>query len=316
MKLSVADIRIVLEDFASSPENFISDLNKVVARYYDEGVFKSLARKIVYDNGTSTGIINLPRRCEALLGISCENGNPLPVYGQFHEWKELSIGYVEPDEMSMVGVIDMGPGFPTTVDIATEGTIRIQILSSSDANKKVRLFGTGIVNGTAKSRVFDSSGNDGLLLTTANPTADTTQTFDTLTDVQLPSNMVGRMRIYVVNSGTATLLSEYEPGEIRPSYRRYKTGVTQNDAIIAFCKLKFVPYRSDNDMVDLAHLGALQYGFQALTKEIASDFEEAATIWALGVQLLQKQLKSFRGAAKPRFPFLGKENLSAPSIVS
>jgi hypothetical protein len=318
-KMSISDLSDQLSGLTPGGMTFIQAVSQVMARYYDAGIFKDLVARVVVSAGTSTGFITLPPQYECVLGIQCQNGQPLPVYGQFHEWQELGIGFIQPDEMTMAGVLDMGDGFITNTDIATEGTLRFKIYNAGDAAKTVRLFGVGTVNGLTNQVIYDSSGVLGLSLTTANPTADTTQTFSSLSPpfggIQLPSNMVGMSELYVVNGATATLLARYEPGETRPARRRYKLGVVETDNILALCKLRFRPYRNNTDFVVPANVGALMAGLQALTKERALQYEEAYKIWPVGIDLLQTQLKSFRGSNKPRLPFLGKELMTGPTTV-
>lgn len=313
-KLTVSDMSTQLSGFTPGGYSFLQALNQVHERFFLMGLFKGMVAKVVFANGTSTGIITLPRRYESLMGIALENSYPVPVYGAFHEWKELSFGYIEPNQMTMSGVIDMQDGYPTTVDIVTEGVLRVTILDAGDAGETIRLFGTGTVNSVAGSVIFDSSGNEGINLTTVNPTADTTQTFASVTGVQIPSTVTGRVRLSVVNSGTPTQLAEYEPGETRPAYRRYKTGVIDTN-IIGFCKLRFVPYVANTDFVLVPNLGATKCGLQALQKEDALAIGEANKFWAQAQVLLQQQLKSFRGSAKPNSPLVDLALSSAPPIV-
>lgn len=318
--MSIADLETQIGGLTPGGMTFMQATSQVMARYYDMGIFKDVLAKVVMTGGSPNGYKTLPPQYESLLGIMCENGYPMPVYGQVHEWQELGIGFVEPNEMNIAGVLDMGDGFIVDTDIATEGVLRFKIYNALDAAKTVRLFGLGTVSGMTKQVVYDSTGVLGINLTTANPTADTTQTFSDLSPpfggIQLPSNMLGMSELYVVNSGVATLLARYEPGETRPARRRYKLGVvetTQN--ILGLCKLRFRPYRNSTDPVIPTNLGALMTGHQALTKERALQYEEAAGIWEYGRALWNAQLKSFRGVNKPRFPILGKENATAPPSV-
>lgn len=318
-RMTVADVQEQVGNLQPNVLSFRQALNQVMSRYYDMGVFKGMARKVVFANGSSTGVITLGHRWQSLLGISMENGRPLPVYGQFHEWMELGNGYIEPDELTMVGVIDMGDGWVTSVDIATEGTLRWKIYSSDDAGKKIRLFGLGTVDGEEDQEVYED-GALGLEITTAYPTVDTTQTFSDLGPpyggVQIPANMVGTSELYVVNSGTATLLARYEAGETRPSYRRYKTGVVDDTPILCFCKARFNPYRNDTDFVEPCCIGAIVAGMQGLQKERAMEFDEASKLWTYGQRLWNVQLRQFMGSAKPRFPILGRELMTGPTTVN
>jgi hypothetical protein len=309
-KMTVADLSEILADYVPPSFTFLQALNQVQGRFYDAGYYKDMTAKVVFDNGTSTGIISLPRRYGSLLGVSTERGAPLPIYGQYNQWKELSVGYYHPNEYTDAGVTDMGDGYPITTDITTEGVLRWTIASAGDATKSIRLFGT-----SGGNVIFNSSGEEGITLNTANPTADTTQTFDNVTGVQIPDTMVGRSTLSVVNGGVATTLATYEPGETRPSYRRYKTGVIETD-IIGYCSLRFIPYRDDTDWVVPANVGAIKTGFQALVKEDAMNYDEAAKLWGYAIRLLNLQLKAFRGAAKPSLPSIGRpELMSSPRSV-
>lgn len=318
-RMTVADLQTILADYVPAGYTFLQALNQVNARYHQAGCYKNMAARVVFANGTETGLITLPRRYLSLLGIQAEHGAPLPTYGEFHEWKELSIGYVAPNEYSNIGIIDQGDGYCTTSDITTEGVLRWTISNVADVGKSIRLMGQGTVNSVADSVIFNSLGEEGITLTTANPTADTTQTFSSLAPpfggVQIPDTMVGRSTLSVVVNGSATTLATYEPGETRPSYRRYKTGVA-DETILAFCKLRFLPYRDDTDWVTPCNVGAIKAGFLALHKEDSMNMVEASQMWAYGIRLLNLELKADRGAAKPAMPLFSRPELgSGPRSV-
>lgn len=313
MKLTAADVYASLSSFVPGGMTFLEALTQVQSRYYDSGIWKDLVAKVVISGGNTSGFVTLDRRYLAFLGVACENGSPLPVYGQHHEWQELGLGFIEPDEMSIDGIIDMGDGFPTTADIATEGTLTIKIYNSSDAGKRIRIHGYGTVNSVTGQRVFDSNGVDGIELTMVDPTAATTQTFSKVVDLQLPSNMLGVCELY----RGSTLLGRYEPGETRPCYRRYKLGTIEStEDVIGICKLRFTPFRNNTDFVVPACIGAIKAGFQALVKEDAMQYGQANEIWAFGERLLSNQLKSFKGSAKPSFGWQGKALMSGPASVN
>ncbi len=309
----IDDLAGILGGYTPAGLTFMDATSQVVSRWYDEGCYKDLAAKVVFTNGTSTGIINLPRRYEALLGIACENSFPLPVYGQFREWQEMSLGWIEPSDMNVAGVIDMGDGWPTTTDIATEGTLRFKIYNTADVGKTIRIQGLGTVNSIPNCVIYNSSGELGVTAVTANSTVDFSQTFSSLAppygSIQIPSTMVGYSQLYVVNSGVATLLATFEPGETRPSYRRYKTGIVDNTDIITFCKLRFLPYRDETDTVLPSSVGALKFGLLALQKEDSLNIDEAEKMWNKSTQLLNRQLKGFRGSQKPAFNVIGSQNM-------
>ncbi len=307
-KLTAQDIENLIGYLTPGQYTFLQALNIVMDRFYSSGVWKDLLARMSFPNGSPDGIINLDYQYASLMGLSLKGGSPMAIYDQTHPWTELSFGWVDPADYTMAGVEDLGDGFPAPVDIETEGTLKLTLLNAGDAGKTARFFGLYDDN---QFQVRDVAGALGVNLTTVSPSATTSQTFSTLKGVQLPS-MLGLCQLYVVNGSTSTLLAEYEPGQTRPSYRRYKTGKNEAE-ILAFCRKRFIPYQNPTDFVEPANIGAIGTGFQAITKELAQQFDEAAKIWAYADILLQKQLQAFRGSAKPTIKTLGKQLASGPS---
>lgn len=307
-KMSVSDLEDLIGYLTPGQCTFLQALNLVMDRFYSKGIWKNLLARMSFPNGSPDGIINLDYRYLSLVGLSLKGGSPVGIYDQTHPWQELGFGWVDPTEYTLSGVEDMGDGFPAPVDIATEGVLKLTVLNAADAGKTVRFDGLYDDNAL---QVRDTTGALGINLTTVNPSALTTQTFSTLTGVQLP-DMVGLCQLYVVNSGIPILLAEYEPGQTRPSYRRYKTGKNDTE-IFAFCRKRFIPYRNSTDQVEPSNVGATSTAFQALTKELAQQYDEAAKIWAYAYNLLDEELKAFRGSAKPIIKTLGKQLSSGPA---
>src|SRR6185295_18156761 len=115
--------------------------------------------------------------------------------------------------------------------------------------------------------VFDAHGM-GINLTTINPSATTTQTFNAVTGIQAPVNadgssaMIGGWTLSSVNGATVTQLSYYYPNEARPSYRRYGFGVTTStstqvpNAVTVLVRKRFIPVYKETDPVPISNLGA------------------------------------------------------------
>lgn len=324
MSLTLGDARRLIGGYTPGGFEFLDAMNQVQQRFYDDGMYDGLAAKLVITGGTSSGFVTPPPWVESLLGFQAEHGQPCPLYGEYHEWQELGIGYIDPSTMTMIGIISMGDGYFVDTDIATEGTLRFKIYDSADAGKTIRIGGLGTVNSITGREIFDSTGQRGIELTTVDPTADTTQTFSDLSPpfgtLQIPEDMKGMSELYVVNSGTATLLGRYNPGDSRPCRMRYKLGVTTQN-LLGFCKLRFIPARSDTDVLRPSNLGAFKLGLMALQKEDSLNFygeNGSLAIWANAKKLLMNQLKSKRGANKPAFPIMGLNRgmIMAPPTVS
>lgn len=313
-KLPVSDIRAVLEDYASSTANFLGELNQVMARYWEMGIFDQMLHRYIYPTGPGDyGIIALPRECLSLVGINF-GGSPNAIYNQVHQFQELGIGYMNPDEYSMRGVIDWGDGHPTSIPISsvssTAGKLRFTIESALDAGKTVRLFGTSDTD--KKERIY-TSGVLGEQLTTVSPFNDTVQSYTDVTGIQIQSGFVGYSQLsYIDSSGTVTQIGEFEPGDTRPNFRWYVTGVS-NSQVQTLCRKRFITLVNETDWVEPANFGAIKMGFQALTQEDAAQQEAAETFWAQGRAMLERQLQSLRGSIQPRMPFKGgKTTLGMP----
>lgn len=313
-KLPVSDIRNVLEDYASSTANFLGELNQVMARYWEMGIFDQMLHRYIFPTGPGEhGILALPRECLSLVGVNF-SGSPASIYNQVHQFQELGIGYMDPDEYSMRGIVDWGDGHPTAIPISslsdTAGKLRFTIDSASDAGKTVRIFGTSDTD--KKDRIY-TNGVLGEVLTTVSPYNDTVQSYTDVTGIQIQSGFVGYSRLsFIAADGTVTQLGEYEPGDTRPSFRWYVTGAS-NSQVQTLCRKRFIPYVNETDWVDPANLGAIKCGFQALAQEDAVQQEQADILWGRGRAMLEKQLQSLRGAIQPRMPFKGgKTTLSCP----
>lgn len=313
-KLPVSDIRAVLEDQASSTTAFLPELNQLMARYWEMGIFDQMLFRYIFPTGPGdSGILALPRQCLALVGINF-GGSPNAVYNQVHQFQELGIGYMDPSEYSMRGVVDWGDGHPTAFPIShlssTAGKLRFTLTNAADAGKTVRLYGTSDTD--KKDRIY-TAGALGEPLTTVYPYNDTVQSYTDVTDLQIQSGFVGYSTLsYIASDGTVTQLAEYEPGDTRPSFRWYVTGVS-NSEVQTFCRKRFIPYVNETDWVEPANFGAIKAGFQALIQEDSIQQEQAEIFWGRGKAMLEKQLQSLRGSIQPRMPFKGgKMTLTSP----
>ncbi len=149
----------------------------------------------------------------------------------------------------------------------------------------------------------------GEVLTTVSPFNDTVQSYTDVTGIQIQSGFVGYSQLsYIASDGTVTQLAEYEPGDTRPSFRWYMTGVS-NSAVQTLCRKRFIPYVNETDPVEPANIGAIKAGFQALTQELATQQSEADTFWGRGRSMLEQQLQSLRGSIQARLPFKGGKTL-------
>lgn len=302
-RLTVADVAPILSQY-SGPD-FISRLNRVIDRYTSSGIWKGIASESLHSMGTDgQGFITLNRHEESILGVAyCSR--PQLVFNQWTSYNPVSLGYVPEDRRGCGDLVDMGDGYVTFADQTGDCTYRLKIADAADAGKQVRLF----AKDTDGRPIHDSNGFEGFTLTTASPSADTTEVGSSLYGLQFPY-MVGYSTLWQVIAGQETQIGTYAPGEMRPCYRRYRTGILdENVAIRLFCRRRFIPLVAPTDWVIPGNIGALQFGLQAITHENAGRIEDSRASWAEGERLLNEDLAALRGSAITTLRIMGNETL-------
>lgn len=294
-RFTVADLRTALYTEVDATDInsalFLPALNEVVEYFTYNGAWKGNTPKVTIP--ASDGFFTLPRWYQSVLALRYQKV-PLPIFTQFYQFSESGPGELV-DTDAFYGVLeDMGDGFCTQSDISTAGTLRVTVGGAGDAAKVLRLFGTD----ASGNVIFDSTGNQGLNITTVNPSADTTQVFATVTGIQAPSNMTLPWTLSVVNSGTPTQIGSYYPGETRPSYKRYMVGQT-DEAIHTICRRRFIPLVAETDWVIPGNLRALRYGLKGLAFEKAGQIAEADAAFSRALGFLNDEAKASRGGARP-----------------
>jgi hypothetical protein len=294
-RLTVADCRTALYTEVDATDInsvlFLPALNEVVERYINSGKWKGATPRVTLPVD-GRNYISLPYWYQSVLVMRYQKV-PRPIFTQFYEFSESGPGEI-PDADNWTGVmVDLGDGFPTQVDIVDAGPLRITITTASDAAKTIRLFGED-ENG---NDIYSSDGSLGINVTTANPTVTTSQTFSKVTGIQAASTIVAQWTLSVINDGTPVLLSTYWPGETRPHYRRYQTGVL-NEAIQLICHRRFVPLRNETDWVIPGNQTALRYGLKALAYEKAGQIDMAQAAFTTGLNYLNQEAKAARGGAR------------------
>lgn len=295
-QLTLAEVRAALykEVDASDPNSpeFLLRLNEVIERLTYSGKWKGA---VMYLNlpVSDTGFVTLPREYLGVLSLRYRK-IPRMVFTQFLPYMEAGPGEVDEAREFPGVLIDLGDGYATQSDIATAGTLRVIIGGAGDAAKTIRLFGED----EDGNPIFDSSGIPGVALTTVNPAADTTVVFSRVTGIQAPTNMTLPWTLSVVNSGTPTQIGSYQPGESRPSYRRYQTGVTR-EPIQTLCQRRPIRVVNATDWVIPGNLSALRYGLQMMAFEFAGQQEQAEASFQGAIRFLNNESRISRAGATP-----------------
>lgn len=294
--LTLAEVRATLykEVDASDPDSpeFLLRLNEGRMRLINSGKWKGSIMKLDIP-ASSTGFITLPRDYLGVLSMTYRR-IPRPVMSQFLPYIEVGPGTLDDTLQFQGSLVDYGDGYATQSDILEAGTLRVTVGGAGDAAKSIRLYGLD-QNGAP---IFDSSGVPGITVTTANPTVDTTQHFSAVTDILAPTNMALPWTLSVVNGGTPTQIGSYQPGESRPRYRRYFTGVT-TDYIRTLCQRRFIPVVNETDWVVPGNISALRYILQMMAFEFAGQQEQANAAFGGALRFLNDEARISRAGAIP-----------------
>lgn len=304
--LSVAVVRALYENLASSAATFVSELNEVTNRLMNSDIFHGCTDEVLFPASAETTLV-LPRQFVSILGYDINNV-PMPTWSTFHQYVEMGLGWMDPDEMNTFGLI-ADTDAPSQLPISGTVTLRVQPSLAVDAGKVIRFFGT---DQNGRPIYTAPTGVEGAALTTAVPFSDTTQQFTHLSMIQCQTDMVGMWTLFQISStGVPTQIGVYYPGDSIPTFRRYKIGLRQTtDVIRCYCRRQWVKVAAETDPVFPGHLPALKMGFKALQLEDASKFgsdntPNADSMWERAFNELDKVLSVRRGSELPSLKLIG-----------
>lgn len=270
-------------------------INELCERFFVSGKWKGMMVETALD--ATEGYVTLPRRCESILGITVRK-MPRTPFGRWYSFLPGGPGEVDLESYSGPDVVvDQGDGFPTYKDSPYASfRVRIKVPNSSDRNDGNYV----IVKGTDADGkpVYNSDGEEGLVINLTAAENTTSQYFSTITSVVKPPTL-GYLTLWAVNSSDAeTEIGEYEPGETNVSYRRYRVSVADDaevPVVNALCKRRYVPVVSENDEVIPGNMGALKLGLISLKYEDTNDLERATEYFTRALSLLNAELREQRG---------------------
>jgi len=262
---------------------------------------------------TQNGCITLPRECETARVVNiC--GAPRELFHKAYEFMEAGPGEFV-SGWAGVDLKDMGDGFPTFFDIPTfdpdcletpEGPYKIFAVSPSaqDLGKLVIVQGptdlwhevrtNGVPGEPLPIAVWDQ-GQEGVLCDL--PTPLTTNTFKSITGIQLPAGRVDYVSLYAVDPATNKMyfLSKYHPDETFPGYHRYKIlgKCCEDDICVTLrCKLRYIPASRADDVLLIQNLDALKFMVIAIREENARNLQEALAYEQKAVFVLDEDLRN------------------------
>jgi hypothetical protein len=273
-----------------------SRINEICERFFVSGRWKGMIIEVDLD--ASQGYVTLPRRCEAVLGITVAKAPRTP-FGRWYSFVPGGPGQLDGSTYTGTDlVLDAGDSHPVFRDPPYESfRLRVKVPSTSDRDTGNYMVLKG--NDADGNSVFGADGSEGLQLNLTAAENTTTQYFSALTGVLKPLTN-GYVTLWAVNaSGAETQIGEYEPGETNVGYRRYmvqRASGSEIPTVRALCKRRFVPVQSEHDDIIPDNMGALKLGLISLKYEDTNDLERSTEYFNKALSLLNAELREQRGS--------------------
>ena len=158
--------------------------------------------------------------------------------------------------------------------------IRFYPKARADIGKVVRVFGVDNNGQILRTRDATGAWYEGQDVTLAAPFGSTSDFVRSVDRILLPSDLTHTLSAYAYNAVDDVLepLGFYEPGDARsPEFVRYTLRIPAAEyrSVRALVKLKFLPVRTDYDLVLIDNEDAIKLMIQSIKAEEAGDREMA-----------------------------------------
>jgi hypothetical protein len=274
--------------------DFTSGLGQVLPRLHDIGLWRDLAYEVSLSG--QYGYVSLPADTDAVLACTINN---FPRMAR-SMWHDIRITGRQATLNSQYGVVDAG-WYPVMLDMCD-----VQGATVAEPVTDNQLL--GLVSGTAVP--FTTSGFLGHIDIRVGPTEVLIQsesgnlTFThsgeftaiteiTYNDVKYPVDLVDSAYpdkvIATVPTGSGVL-----------RFRRFRTSAKAPDTTIHLLVKRGAPSDLTPDtVIHLGNIGAIKHGLLGIIAEDSGDLERAGFHWGMAGKLLDQELASVFGAAKP-----------------
>lgn len=290
--LTVKSIAKVLSAYVRPDEDIVEKLNIVMPRLYAMGMWRDLLFDWTID--TDNAYFTLPENADGLLGAMLED-SPVDIQARWHDYR-IS-GYANDGVAPIFGVVDDG-WHPTKEDLPSLGDTFQVTLKPVSPNTTLPPEGSIEIHYTDTDGDMQVSGFElggEASLSTAADVADVKMIL--FNDFHKPVSIVA------IDQSDS---SEHEIARVRgdgvTSYRRFRF---QNNSAVdrrirLLLKRAWEPVFFQNDVIYLANLNAVKHAILGATAEDNADLERAQYHWTICRQILDEELDSVRGAAKPK----------------
>lgn len=311
----------------------LAQMNLAQEELCQEGEFPGVVDrwKIVSDG---SGTLVLPAHLDRLMQITL-GGKPAEIKSPWFSFVEWGPGIQDDarfqncetsfwrnwcgaDNILEIGEKPVKRDLPDVLDQSLVGPwiLRVYADPSSNENPGAYLLaqGTDVSGNVIRTAVNNGSGleyinGERIAISSGSGFAESTQSFATISAVTKPvTNSAVSLRAY---NGTVEFeLSNYQYNETTPSYHHYYSPwlhrIQDRDpccrTVIARCRRRFVPIRSDSDVLMISNLPALRNMVRAIWKRDADNIESYSALKTTAVDILNKEAMGYRG--KVRTPAL------------
>lgn len=184
-------------------------------------------------------------------------------------------------------------------------TIRTFISNLSDVGKTVTFCGIDQNGQIVRTERTDGTWQDGVVVALANPMVETPMQFQRVTRV-VKSETSGYINCYQYNVAQGFLLdlAQYQPSETNPEYiitritgRRgnfggignFSMGSNGKSGVIALVKMNFVPFKYDDDPVQIDNEDSIRDMVLSIRRKEAGDLAGAAGYESSAIHELNRQ---------------------------
>lgn len=261
----------------------------------------------------SGGFITLPRQI-ATIEAAAVCHRPVPVHDSWFEFVASGAG-IRGEKSCWEEANFMG-SFPVFADIQnTTSKAQLQCDVAADAGALVLVLGYDQNANWIRTQQNGMWADGELIALAQSPGTMSQNYFSVVSAVQFPQVMQGQSWLYAAeqNSGTKTLIGNYQYDETRPSYRRYFFPSVQSDIqnapagktvkVDIMAKLEYYPAINPSDYLVIQNLPALKDMMMAIRNaEDAPDSAAAAQEIAAGLasakHILDMELDHYLGSGR------------------
>tara|TARA_Y100001963_G_scaffold160123_1_gene268025 strand:+ start:204 stop:1217 length:1014 start_codon:yes stop_codon:yes gene_type:complete len=313
MKLLLKDVKAdcaKVLSMSSTDSRVVDYINEAQERLLYKG--KWPGTYIRYAVTQSNGAITWPRQLETIESVAV-GGASGKVRDGWYEFLESGPGLRDKDDGDSLTLIDRGTA-PCFSDIVTsdgvEKKIRVRIKSADNVTSKSIILQGYDENGDWIRTTSGGSVIDGEKVTFGSATdgdadgwydVDTTSKFQTLSAVikDTTDYPVKLLEIEATGSVTERLLSQYEPSETTPEYRRSLIpGLSDDNTTVTVTvvgKARFIPAANDNDWLYIDVRSAIKEMVISISMAEKNMLQEAVAFEQRAIGILQDYLMHYLG---------------------